>query len=60
MSAPRRTTPLLRRLAVGAVTVAVASGLSVGAASASTTGAQHKASLGQAFSCTQHNFPWCF
>lgn len=58
VSAPRSTS-LPRRLAVGAVTVVVASGLSVGAASASTTGAHYKSSLGSIFSCQKHHHFYC-
>lgn len=54
MHAPHKKS-LLRRLAVGALTV----GLSAGLTTAGPTHGDYKASLGQIFACGKHNYPWC-
>lgn len=58
MSTPR-TKSVLRRLAVGALTVTLSAGLTTGVASAAPTHGENKAALGQIFSCKEHNWPWC-
>ncbi|MGO1634711.1 hypothetical protein ACTXKQ_03590 [Corynebacterium variabile] len=50
---------VLCRLAVGALTVGLAGGLTTGVASAAPTHGEYKASLGKFFSCKEHNYPWC-
>lgn len=50
---------VLRRLALGALTVGLAGGLTTGVASAAPTHGDNKAALGKFFSCNEHNFPWC-
>ncbi|WP_297007026.1 hypothetical protein [uncultured Corynebacterium sp.] len=58
MSASHRRS-LLRRLAVGTLTVGLSAGLTTGVASAAPSHGDYKASLGHIFSCSEHNYPWC-
>ncbi|WP_291473693.1 hypothetical protein [Corynebacterium sp.] len=58
MNTPHRKS-VLRRLAIGALTVGLSAGLTTGVASAAPTHGDYKASLGQVFACGEHNYPWC-
>lgn len=58
MSTPPKKS-LIRRLAVGALTVGLSAGLTTGVASAAPAHGEYKAALGKVFSCSEHNYPWC-